>query len=266
MIYCDPCSLHGLDFLRAGDDPRDDADGHCGLDIVRQLGTLHRQFRERDLAAELAVVVDRVDWLKFFHELGHALVCHRYGGNIRETGVVIAFFAPLAYVDASSCWSFRSRWHRIHTALAGVYVELIIASLSILAWKWCDSVVLRHVLQNTIIMASVSTLLFNLNPLMKFDGYYVLSDLLQIPNLSTQANSVITELARRIFFGDSGSRPTVIGQQRWVLLAYGAAAMVWRLLVTFSLLIMASVLFHGAGSRWPQPAFVSGLAALCGDF
>jgi putative peptide zinc metalloprotease protein len=206
--------------------------------------------------ASSANVVSQQNWLwllmawialKFFHEIGHALVCHRYGGNIRETGLVIAFFAPLAYVDASSCWSFRSRWQRIHTALAGVYVELIIASLSILAWKWCDSVVLRHVLQNTIIMASVSTLLFNLNPLMKFDGYYVLSDLLQIPNLSTQANSVITDLARRVFFGDSGSRPTVIGRQRWVLMTYGAAAMVWRLLVTLSLLIMASVLFHGAG-------------------
>lgn len=206
--------------------------------------------------ASSANVISQQNWfwlliawiaLKFFHELGHALVCHRYGGNIRETGVIIAFLAPLAYVDASSCWSFRSRWQRIHTALAGVYVELIIASLSILAWKWCDSVLFRHVLQNTIIMASVSTLLFNLNPLMKFDGYYVLSDLLQIPNLSTQANNVITELARRIFFGDSSSRPAVIGRQRWILMAYGAVAMIWRLLVTFSLLIMASVLFHGAG-------------------
>jgi putative peptide zinc metalloprotease protein len=75
----------------------------------------------------------------------------------------------------------------------------------------------------------------------------VLSDLLQIPNLSSQANSVLTDLARRIFFGDSGSRPTVIGRQRWVLMTYGAAAMVWRLLVTLSLLIMASVLFRGAG-------------------
>lgn len=207
-------------------------------------------------AASSGNVISQQNWfwlfvawigLKFFHELGHALVCHRYGGNIRETGVVIAFFAPLAYVDASSCWSFRSRWQRMHTALAGVYVELIIASLSILAWKWCDSVVLRHVLQNTIIMASVSTLVFNLNPLMKFDGYYVLSDLLQIPNLSTQANTVINELARRVFFGDRGSRPAVIGRQRWILLTYGMAAIVWRLLVTFSLLIMASVLFHGAG-------------------
>lgn len=206
--------------------------------------------------ASSANVISQQNWLwlliawvalKFLHELGHALVCHRYGGNIRETGIVLAFFAPLAYVDASSCWSFRSRWQRMHTALAGVYVELIIASLSILAWTWCDSAVLRHVLQNTIIMASVSTLLFNLNPLMKFDGYYVLSDLLQIPNLSGNANGAILDLARRVFFGDRGSRPTVIGQQRWLLLAYGLAAMVWRVLVTLSLLIMASVLFHGAG-------------------
>lgn len=185
--------------------------------------------------------------LKCFHELAHGLVCHRYGGEIREAGIVIAFLAPLAYVDASSSWSFRSRWQRIHTALAGVYVELVIASIAVIAWTQNDSALIRHVLQNIITMASVSTLLFNLNPLMKFDGYYVLSDLLQIPNLSSQASNVLLSAVQRILYGDSGTAPTIIGKQRWILLAYGVASCIWRLLVLLSLLIMASVLFHGAG-------------------
>lgn len=203
-----------------------------------------------------ANVISRDNWLWLFvvwavlkvvHELGHGLVCLKYGGNVRETGIIFAMFAPLAYVDASSSWSFRSRWHRIHTAIAGVYIELIIASIAVLLWTTTSSLTLRHVLQNVIITASVSTLLFNLNPLMKFDGYYILSDLLEIPNLASQAAEVLKSFARRIFLGTSGSIPVTTGGRRWVLLAYGLASLIWRLVVMVSLLLAASVLLHGAG-------------------
>jgi putative peptide zinc metalloprotease protein len=185
--------------------------------------------------------------LKCVHEIAHGLVCLRYGGSIRETGFVLAIFTPLAYVDASSSWSFRSRWHRIQTAAAGVYIELVIASIAILVWSHSDSSLVRHILQNIIIMASVSTLVFNLNPLMRFDGYYVLSDLLQIPNLMTQSTQVVGSTARRIVFGESSAAPTTIGRERWILMTYGILATAWRLMISVSLLIAASVLFHGAG-------------------
>ncbi len=216
--------------------------------------TLHSHWESFTSASANVIAPDNWFWLlaawvglKFFHELGHGLVCQRYGGNIRETGIVLAFFAPLAYVDASSSWSFRSRWQRVHTALAGVYVELIIASVAVIVWTKTDSTLVRHLLQNIIAMASIATVLFNLNPLMKFDGYYVLSDLLQIPNLSTQANNVLMNAWQRIVCGNTSSAPTIIGKKRWILLAYGIAAYFWRFLVSLSLLIMASVLFHGAG-------------------
>lgn len=206
--------------------------------------------------AASATVFSRDNWLwllgawvalKVIHELGHGLVCLRYGGSIRETGLIFAVFAPLAYVDASASWAFRSRWQRIHTAIAGVYVELVIAAVSAVAWTQCDSAIVRHLLQNVIIMASVSTLLFNLNPLMRFDGYYVLSDLLQIPNLSSQSNAALQSLMHRILLGGSAGRPSAIGMQRWILLTYGASAFCWRFLIVLTLLIAASVLFHGAG-------------------
>lgn len=226
-----------------------------GLMLMAVAGLMLRSNWEQ-FSAATANVIARDNWLwlfaawaglKVFHELAHGLVCYRYGGTIRETGVIIAFLAPLAYIDASSSWSFRSRWHRIHTALAGVHAELLIASLAMIVWTQCESPVLRHLLQNTIMMASVSTLLFNLNPLMKFDGYYILSDLLEIPNLGSQANTAVLSLAQRLLFGHTGGTPAIAGRQRWLLLAYGTSAMVWRLLVSLSLLIMASVLFHGAG-------------------
>ncbi len=201
-------------------------------------------------------VISRDNWLwlllvwvglKVFHELAHGLVCLRYGGSIREAGIIFAFLAPLAYVDASASWSFRSRWHRIHTALAGVYIELILASIAVIAWTNCDSALVRHLLQNIVVMASFSTIVFNLNPLMKFDGYYVMSDLLQVPNLTSQANSVLMSLVQKFFYGATTGQPTILGRNRFILAMYGTAACVWRLLVSLSLLMTASVLFHGAG-------------------
>lgn len=185
--------------------------------------------------------------LKCVHELAHGLVCQRYGGRVAETGVILAFFAPLAYVDVTSCWSFTSRWRRIHVAAAGMYVELLLASVAVFFWTRVDSLVMKHVLYNVIVMASVSTILFNANPLMKFDGYYILSDLLQQPNLYTQSSEAIQQLSARWIWGQSTSAPATRGRNRGVLLVYGIAAIVWRLLICFSMLIAASVLFHGAG-------------------
>ena len=206
--------------------------------------------------SDSANVIARENWvwllaawigLKCVHETAHGLVCLRYGGNIRETGFVLAMFTPLAYVDASSSWAFRSRWHRIHTAAAGIYVELLMASVAMLVWSRSDSALIRHILQNVIIMASVSTLVFNLNPLMKFDGYYILSDLLQIPNLMAQSTQTVQDFARRLVFGESSSAPTIIGRERFVLMTFGVLSTIWRITVSLSLLIAASVLFHGAG-------------------
>ena len=185
--------------------------------------------------------------LKCVHETAHGLVCLRYGGNIREAGFVLAVFTPLAYVDASSSWAFRSKWQRIHAAAAGIHVELLIASVAMLLWPYCDSVVVRHVLQNLIVMASISTLVFNLNPLMRFDGYYVLSDLLQIPNLMTESAQALSSTVRRLVFGESAAAPRMIGRQRIILLTFGILAAIWRIMISLSLLIASSVLFHGAG-------------------
>lgn len=215
--------------------------------------------------SDSANVIARENWvwllaawigLKCIHETAHGLVCLRYGGNIRETGFVLAVFTPLAYVDASSSWAFRSRWQRIHTAAAGIYIELLIASIAMLVWSYSDSSLIRHILQNVIIMASVSTLVFNLNPLMKFDGYYILSDMLQIPNLMTQSTQTVHQIARRMLLGESSSAPTAIGRERIVLMTFGVLATIWRIIVSLSLLLTASVLFHGAGIALAVLGFV----------
>ena len=198
--------------------------------------------------------------LKVIHETAHGLVCLRYGGEIRSMGMVLAFLAPLAFVDASSCWSFRRRRHRIHTAIAGIYIELLIAAVAAIWWSRCDSVVVSHLLHSVIVMASLSTLLFNMNPLMRFDGYFVLSDVLNIPNLYSESAAVLSETVRYAVFGEVQSAPTVAGHRRYIMLAYGAAAVFWRLAICTTLLIAASVLYHGAGIALALGGFIAWFA------
>lgn len=184
--------------------------------------------------------------LKICHEAAHGLVCQRYGGEVRESGIILAFFAPLAYVDVTSSWAFNSRWQRIHTALAGIYVELLIASVAAVFWLSTESELTSHLLYNMIVMASLSTILFNANPLMRFDGYYVLSDLLQLPNLASRSSEALRQMIQRLLLGTESSA-SIEGTRTRTLLIYGVAAALWKVLICTSLVIAASVLFHGAG-------------------
>ncbi|MEO8496039.1 MAG: hypothetical protein ABI614_13285 [Planctomycetota bacterium] len=185
--------------------------------------------------------------LKIVHELAHGLCCKYHRGEVREAGVVFMLLAPMAYIDVTSCWRFPSKWQRIHVAAAGMYVELLLASVAAIVWSRIDSPVFNHLLYNVIVMASLSTLLFNANPLMRFDGYYILADLLGIPNLGSEASRFVKQLANRIFFGARMQPFELVGLRLWCVRMYGLASAAWRLLLCFSLATAASVLLHGAG-------------------
>lgn len=185
--------------------------------------------------------------LKVVHEFSHGLAARKYNGEVREMGVILILLAPMAYVDLTSSWRFRSRWQRMHTAVAGMYVELFIAAVAALLWSGTRSPELSHHYFNIIFMASLTTLLFNANPLMRFDGYYVLSDLLQIPNLYPSGTKYVHSLARRIFLGGRDHGVEWQGSKGVFVRCYGLAAFAWRILVCVGLVIAAAALFHGAG-------------------
>lgn len=185
--------------------------------------------------------------LKIVHEVAHAVCCRRYGGEVKDCGMVFVLFAPLAYVDVTSSWRFTSKWSRIHVALAGIYMELLVAAGCAIAWHIVDAKFASHMLYNVIFMASVSTLLFNANPLMKFDGYFVLADLLEIPNLYTESNQAVRRQLKHWFFAEKPSEPHTTHRLQSVIIAYGWASALWRVLICVSLAIAASVLLHGAG-------------------
>ncbi|MEZ6056978.1 MAG: efflux RND transporter periplasmic adaptor subunit [Planctomycetaceae bacterium] len=185
--------------------------------------------------------------LKGVHELAHAIACKRHGGSVRETGLIFILFAPMAYVDVTSSWRFASRWQRIQVASAGMWAELVIAAVAILFWERTDSLWAGRLCIDIITMAGLSTILFNANPLMKFDGYYILSDLTGIPNLATSGSQFVTSLLRRLFLGQAVPPLPFTGCKGLFIRGYGIAAAFWKVLVTVSLGIAASVLFHGFG-------------------
>jgi len=185
--------------------------------------------------------------LKILHEASHGIVCKRYGGDVRETGVLFILFAPLAYVDVTSSWRFRSRWQRMHVAAAGMYIELAIAAVAALVWSSTEAGWLSNLCFNTVVMASVTTIVFNANPLMKFDGYYVLSDAVGIPNLYVLGQQYVRYLGRKCLLGMFARLPNWPDSKGGLTRIYGVMSFFWRILVCVSLTVTAATLFHGAG-------------------
>jgi putative peptide zinc metalloprotease protein len=185
--------------------------------------------------------------LKFVHELAHAAACHRLGGEVRESGLVLILFAPLAYVDVSSCWRMNSRLSRMAVAAAGMYVEVLIAAIAVFCWISVESISARFMLFQIIVTAGVSTLWFNANVLMRFDGYFILADLIDVPNLHREGSESVKRLMTRIVTGKRSQSPSLGTWRQPCVLIYGFAALAWRFVVCVTLCMAASTMFKGAG-------------------
>lgn len=195
--------------------------------------------------------------LKVCHEVAHGVVCRRYGGHVSEAGFLFIVLTPLAFVDLTSAWRFRSKWHRIHTAVAGVYAEVLIAALAALIWCGTSVGVLHQLAFNTVVMAGITTVVFNANPLMRFDGYYVLTDLVDVPNLYGRSTAWWHSVLARVLLGKGRDVPL---ERPLIQRVYAVSAWLWRLLVTVSMILAASVLVDGLGVVLAVAASVALLA------
>ena len=226
----------------------------AALLVIAALVTLCTEWSEFTRSARSILDSDNWLWLsatwlvlKVVHEASHAVACKRLGGNVPETGVIFVLLAPVAYVDVTSSLRFRSKWQRIQIAAAGMYVELVLAAIALLMWQRVEAELTRHLLYNVIVMASLSTLVFNANPLMKFDGYYILSDFLELPNLAPRGQESVSRAVQRVLFGTASNGLRESPLRSRVITAYGFAALLWRVFVMVGLLITAAALFHGLG-------------------
>ena len=184
--------------------------------------------------------------LKLIHETSHAVACRRYGGEVPEAGVLLLLFTPMAYVNVTSMWRFASRWQRIVVSVAGMYAELFVSFLALILWRNYPGVI-GDVAFKVFMMASVTTILFNANPLMRFDGYFILSDLLNIPNLYTKGTRWFGDRFKHYFFGTPKTPNIYLVADRRFVQVYGVLAWFWKTTISLSLIIGAGVLFHGAG-------------------
>jgi len=179
--------------------------------------------------------------IKLIHELGHAFACRRFGGEVHELGVMFLVFIPTPYVDASSAWSFPNKWARIFVGAGGMVFELFVAA--IMAFVWLNTTgnpFLHHLAYNTMFIASVSTIIFNANPLLRYDGYYILSDWLEIPNLRYKATEYAMGLFKRHLFGVKSQQPLPpFGQRIWLFL-YAVLSGAYRIFVGIAIILMVS--------------------------
>jgi putative peptide zinc metalloprotease protein len=183
--------------------------------------------------------------LKTLHELGHAYATKAGGGEVHEMGAMFLVLVPVLYVDASASTAFREKWRRALVGGAGIMVETALASLAIILWINAEPGLVRALAFNVALIGGVSTLIFNGNPLLRFDGYYVMSDLIEIPNLAQRSNKYLFHLVRRYAFGMREEAPPVVapGEGGW-LVFYSIASFAYRLLMISGVaLFIASRLF-----------------------
>lgn len=176
--------------------------------------------------------------VKAVHEFGHAYAVKSFGGEVHEMGVMILVLTPVPYVDASSAWSFRSKWQRVTVGGAGMMVELALAAVAMVLWVMMEPGFTRALLYNVMLIAGISTVLFNINPLLRFDGYYMLSDWLEIPNLRSRANQYLAYLAERYLFKRAEAEPphATPGERRWFV-AFSVSAFCYRILVVIAIFV-----------------------------
>ena len=212
-------------------------------------GELTRNLADRVLAMENLVLL----WLiypvvKTFHEFGHAWAVKRWGGEVHEMGVMLLVFVPVPYVDASTASAFREKRRRMIVGFIGIGVEVAIAALAMLLWVNLGPGVPRALAFNVILIAGVSTIFFNGNPLLRFDAYYILADYLEIPNLGARANRYLGHLAQRYLVRNEDAVFTLADRREAVwLVVYGIAAFIYRIFISIRIALFVAGRFFFVG-------------------
>lgn len=203
---------------------------------------------DRVLSAEnLILLVVAYPMVKLVHELGHGYAAKAFGGVVHEVGVMFLVFIPVPYVDASSSAAFPSKWRRAVVGGAGIMVEVALAALALMLWLTAEPGLVRALAFNVMLIGGVSTLLFNGNPLLRFDGYFVMADLVEIPNLGQRSNKYIWYLFKRAFGVKQAKTPvTAPGEAKW-LFCYAIAAFVYRVFISLAIALFVATQFFFIG-------------------
>ncbi len=234
------------------------------------LAVLHAQelsgnLSDRVFAAEGLLLIALVYLIvKLLHELGHGLATRAFGGEVHQLGLMFLVFFPVPYVDASASAGFRSKYQRAAVAGAGIMVETFLAACGLYLWLSVEAGPVRAVAFDVMLVSGLSTILVNGNPLLKFDGYFVLIDLIEMPNMAPRSSKYWASLIERRVFGVEKKGDILsFGEHVWLLL-FGPASYIYRMTVLFgiSLFVATHYLFFGVLlALW---GLLSGIAAPVG--
>ena len=187
-------------------------------------------------------------FVKILHELGHGYAIKKWGGEVHEIGFMFLVFMPVPYIDASDVSSFHEKWQRALVSAAGILVELLLAAIAMLIWVNAEEGLVRAFAFNVMLIGGVSTVLFNGNPLLRFDGYYVLSDLIEIPNLGQRANQYLGYLIQRYLFSVEGlDSPVTTSGEAWWLFWYSSLSFIYRGFIVVSIVSFVATKFFFIG-------------------
>lgn len=197
---------------------------------------------------------------KLIHEFGHAYAVKAFGGEVHAMGVTLLVFTPIPYVDATAAWEFRERWKRVIVGLAGMLPELAFAATAAFVWAGTGPGTLNSLAYNVMIVASVSTVVFNINPLLRFDGYYILSDLTDSPNLQLRSiRQWLYWFERRVLRVSQLDNPARSPAEEAGLMVFGVASWAYRIFVTASIILLVADRYFGIG-------LLAGLITFIGAF
>ncbi len=193
------------------------------------------------LGATMAVV-------KILHEFGHGLSCKKFGGECHEMGLMFLVFTPCLYCNVSDSWMLPNKWQRVFIGAAGMYVELILASIATFMWWYSEPGLLNFLCLSVMFICSVSTVVFNGNPLLRFDGYYILMDILEIPNLRQKSTEILKRWFQQYCLGlELQDNPFLPRKHKIWFAIYTIAAVIYRWVVVFSIIIFLNQIFKPYG-------------------
>jgi putative peptide zinc metalloprotease protein len=187
---------------------------------------------------------------KILHEFGHGMSCKHFGGECHEMGVMFLVLTPCLYCNVSDSWMLANRWHRAAIGAAGMYVEIVLASICTFIWWFTEPGFLNYICLNVMFISSVSTVMFNANPLLRYDGYYIVSDILEIPNLRQKASTILNRKLGKWCLGlEEPDDPFLPKRHQMLFALYTVASFLYRWVVLYGILYFLNKVFEPYGLK-----------------
>ncbi len=222
-----------------------------GVGVYELLMAGHHAWAQADHLLQMHNVVllyVAVFMAKALHELGHACLCKKFGGEVRSGGIMLLMFTPLPFVDVTASWAFRNRFKRALVGAGGMLVDLTVAGAATVVWAHSPPGTINELAYNLMFSTTIYTVVFNINPLMRFDGYYILADLIEMPNLHEQAAQTFRRwFGQVVLAADPGGQDDHSPRERLALIGFYLASNLYRLFVMGGVVLFIADAYFGIG-------------------